>query len=87
MSPTYLAMGTKHWPIDPSKLITFTHKFLCSFPVLSQLVNVLPILDAIRNGNSALLECDKPVAGRYLVLYLNYTSPLTICELRVYSRK
>ena len=47
--------------------------------------NNTPISDAIPSGQSLLLECYKPVAGRYLVLYLNYTNALTICELRVYS--
>ena len=41
----------------------------------------------VGSGQSLLLECDKPVAGRYLVLYLNYTNYLTVCEIRVYSRK
>ena len=45
------------------------------------------ITDPVGQGHSVLLECDKPVAGRYLVVYLNYTEALTICELQVYSRE
>ena len=84
--PPYRLLPHKGTPtIDPHPTTTTTTRM--SRYLLFTICKVVPILDAIGNGHSVLLECDKPVTGRYLVLYLNHTGILTICELRVYSRE
>ena len=47
--------------------------------------NNIPVLGQIPGGQTELVECDRPTAGRYLVLYLNFTEVLTVCEVQVFS--
>ena len=44
-----------------------------------------PISGQIPGGQTELVECDRPVAGRFLVLYLNLTEILTVCEVQIFS--
>ena len=36
-------------------------------------------------GETRIFQCQEPIAGRYVTIYLNHRSVLTLCEVEVYQ--